>query len=181
MKTNLCLGLLALGLALLAYTEQHAVPPPAPAAVPQEASEPLFALQPEEIDAIRAVDQHGCMVVRRKAEMPQHVEALIDSITQARVIRHFPPASADLSSYGLAHPRRRVEVVRVNGERSQMVVMGNLNPVGNAIYARAQDGPEVLLVGSYFLTALDMALQGLRAEGHVSSDPACANDLLRSE
>ncbi len=170
MKGNFFLSLVTLFLALLAYTERQSAAPPASEAVQEESGEPLFSLQPEEIDAIKVLDAHGCVFVRKKGTNSQPAEELIDSIVQARVVRRFSPVSADFSAYGLAQPVRRVEVVWANGTQNRSVVMGSLNPVGNAVYARAQDEAEVLLIGSYFLTSLDMALQGLCAEGRVALD-----------
>jgi len=176
MKGNFLLSLFAFSLAVFAYVERRTAPPPLPVA--QEASsEPLFALQPEEIDAIRVVDQKGCVVVRKKGEQQQRAEELINNILQTRVLRRFLPSAGDFSLYGLAQPVRRVEVVRVNGGQSQTVVIGNLNPVGDAVYIRTPEDSEVLLVGSYFLTSLNMALQGLRAEGSQFIDPSCSDRL----
>lgn len=179
MKGNFFLGLALVLLALSAYTERQTAAPPASAARQEESSASLFSLQPAEIDAIKVLDVHGCVLVRKKGPNPHHAEELVDSIVQARVVRRFSPVSADFSAYGLAQPIRRVEVMWANGAQSRSVVMGSLNPVGNAIYARAQDEAEVLLVGSYFLISLDMALQELRAESGVFSDPACADEMKR--
>jgi hypothetical protein len=175
MKGNFLLSILTLFLAVLAYTERRAAPPPS--AVPSSAvsSEPLFALRPEEIDAIKVVDQNGCLVVGRKAMSSLYGRALMESIIQARVIRRFPPSAADFSSYGLIHSVRRVEVLHVDGKPMLIVDVGNLNPVRDAVYARIQGGPEVLLIGSYFLTALDMAVQGVRANEGGTADYACTN------
>src|SRR5882724_6860831 len=101
MKSNILLGFVALSLVLLAYTERRAMPSLAPVAAPEESSEPLFSLQPEEIDVIRVLEPHGCVVVRQEGAIPQYVEKLVDSLVQARVVRRFSPAAADLSSYGL--------------------------------------------------------------------------------
>jgi len=78
------------------------------------------------------------------------------------------------SSYGLTHPVRRAEVKWAHGAQNRSVAMGNLNPVGNAVYAHIDGESDVLLVGSYFLTSLDMALQGLRAGGSKFVDLNCS-------
>ncbi len=174
---NFLLGIVIVLLALSAYTERQAAAPPASEAVQEESGEPLFALHPEEIGAIRVLDAHGCIVVRQKEATPPSVEELIGSIAQARIVRRFSPALVDLSAYGLTRPLRRVEVVQANGAQSRSVVIGNLNPVGNAVYARVHGESDVLLVGSYFLTSLEMALQGLRAKGDVAADPSCVDEV----
>lgn len=182
MKENFFLSLFALSLAVLAYAERRAAPLPSPLTAPETASEPLFALRPEEITAIRVVDRQRCLVVRRAGDSvrQEEVEHLRDAVTQARIVRRFTPASPDLSAYGLAAPTRRVEVLRSSDGQFQVVWIGGLNPVGSAVYARTKKESEVLLVGSYFLTALDMALQGMRTERNRSSDPACADSPLQS-
>jgi hypothetical protein len=173
MKGNMLLGFVALSLALLAYSERQTVPP-TPAVAPEEVSQPLFSLQPAEIDAIRVRDLHGCVIVRREGTALQDIERLVESLVQARVVRRFSPVSADLSAYGLTRPVRQIEIQWANGARRRNVEMGELNPVGNAVYAHADNESEVLLVGSYFLTSLDMALQGLRAEGRKFVELNCS-------
>src|SRR5712664_25520 len=142
MKGNFLLGLVIVLLALSEYRERQSVAPPASEVVREESGEPLFFLQPAEIDVIKVLDAHGCVVVRKNGANPHHAEELVDSIVQARVVRRFGPLSADFSAYGLTHPVRRVEVVWANGAQSRRVAIGNLNPVGNAVYARAQDETE---------------------------------------
>jgi hypothetical protein len=183
MKGNFFLGLLALFFAVLAYTERRAVPPPAPVAIPETSSEPLLALQSEEISAIKVIDRNGCVVVRTAGGgvLSEKAGQLVDALSQARVVRRFVPPSADLSPYGLTQSARRIEVLGAGEKQSQAVFVGSLNPVGDAVYARTKDASDVLLVGSYFLTALDMALQGLRPGGNASVDPACAELLDESE
>ncbi len=174
MKGNFLLGLVIVLLALSEYRERQSVALPASEVVREESGEPLFSLQPAEIDAIKVLDAHGCVLVRKNGSNSQPVKELLDSIVQVRVVRRFSPASTDFSAYGLTRPVRRVEVTWANGAQSRRVAIGNLNPVGNAVYVRAQDETEVLLVGSYFLTSLDMALQELRAESGMALDLNCS-------
>lgn len=174
MKSNVLLSVLALSLALLSYTERSAAPPPTSEGAQEISSEPLFDLSPEEISAVTVVDRSGCLVVRQEALTLPQAEALIESLLQARVIRRFSPDSPDLSPYGLTLPGRRVAVEKTNGERSQVIDLGSLNPIGTAVYVRVQNDPDVLLVGSYLLTSLDMALQGLQAKGNSSIERNCS-------
>jgi hypothetical protein len=172
LKGNILLSLVAAGLLLPAYTERQAVSL-TPVAAPPAVSEPLFPVPLAEIDTITVLDARGCVSVRREV-ISQNVEKLGQSVAQARVVRRFSPPSADLSAYGLAHPARQVEVKWAHGAQSRSAAVGDLNPVGNAVYARIEGESGVLLVGSYFLTSLDLALQGLRAEGGKFVDPTCA-------
>jgi len=174
MAGNFLLGIVMVLLALSAYTERQAAAPPASEVVQEESGEPLFSLPLEKIGAIKVLDAHGCVLVRKNGSNSQPVKELLDSIVQVRVVRRFSPASTDFSAYGLTRPVRRVEVTWANGAQSRRVAIGNLNPVGNAVYVRAQDETEVLLVGSYFLTSLDMALQELRAESGMALDLNCS-------
>lgn len=165
MKINVLLSILALSLALLAYAERSAVPSPA---FEEEKilSEPLFGLSSEEIDGITVMDQHGCVIMRKKALTSPRAGKLLESLLQARVIRRFAPVSSDLSPYGLTSESRRIVVEKINGGRRQSIDLGAANPSGSAIYARVLEEPAVLLVGGYFLASLNMALQELRAEGN---------------
>lgn len=176
MKGNFLLAMLALGLALLAYAERQATPASSPPASPTESSEPLFAVPVEEIAAVKVMERQECFVVRKEALTSPHAEELLESLLQARVFRRFSPASADFSPYGLALPSRRIAVEETDGGQSQVMDLGSLNPIGNAVYVHVQNETDVLLVGSYFLTSLDMALQGLRAEGNRFVDRNCSSN-----
>ena len=173
MRTNVLLSLLALGLAVMAYAERSHVPASHAGSERRESGEPLFALQPEEINAIRVLDQRGCVLVRKKGGQPLP-EDLLDVVTQAHVTRRFVPATTDLSPYGLAQPARRVDVWWGAAPQVHTVVLGSRNPVGDAVYAQVAETPDILLVGGYFVTALDFALQRLRAEGKGDSVSACS-------
>jgi hypothetical protein len=175
-KSNALLSVLALSLALLSYIERSATPPPAFEGGQRLSSQPLFDVAPTEIDAITVVDRNGCVVVRKEALTSPRAEKLLESLLQARIIRHFVPELPDLSPYGLTVPGRRVVVKKIGRESSQAIDLGSLNPIGNAVYVRVQNDPDVLLVGSYFLTTLDMALQGLRAEGSRFFGRTCPNN-----
>jgi hypothetical protein len=62
--------------------------------------------------------------------------------------------------------------------RRRVLLLGHLNPVGNAVYARWQDDQEVLLVGSYFLTAVDVVFERLRSSSlaEVATDALCEEE-----
>jgi len=175
MRGNYLLSILALGLAVLAYTERRAAPPPTSAEL-EVTGDPLFALRLEEISAIRVVDRNGCVFVGKEVMASQPAGALMDSVSRAHVIRRFPPAEADFAPYGLTHPTRRIEMIGGGEDQRQVVNIGELNPVRNAVYARIEDDPDVLLVGSYFLTSLDMALQELRANSPGAVDLKCPEE-----
>lgn len=65
---------------------------------------------------------------------------------------------------------RRIEVFDAGERNLQIVEIGVLNPLGSAVYVKHTDNPAVLLIGGYFLTALDFALRQMSS----ASDPTCA-------
>jgi hypothetical protein len=158
MKINLLLTLLALCLFLAAYIDRHSPQKTKTLAEPKPSSEALFTLRPEEITAVKIIDQQRCLLVRNTPDQPRPevTEHLLTALAQARITRRFPAPSADLSVYGLNETARHIEVF---GEKLQAVTIGVLNPVGNAVYGKRADSPDILLIGGYFLTALDFSLR----------------------
>ena len=96
-------------------------------------------------------------------------------LLQGRVVRRFSPPGTDFSAYGLAPALWRVTLTSADDTRTHVLLLGRLNPVGNAVYARWLDGKEVLLIGSYLLTALDVVFERLRSSSHagIATDAPC--------
>ena len=69
----------------------------------------------------------------------------------------------DFPAYGLAPATWRIVLAGADGTSRSTLFLGHLNPIGNAVYTRWDDGEDVLLVGSYFLTAVDVVFERLRA------------------
>jgi hypothetical protein len=172
MKLNLLLALLASGLVFSAYhdrlSQQQRHGDPTQAAV---ASEPLIAIPANEIERIRIRDAQRCIIVHAS---DQSFIALFERLATARILRRFAPIATDYSPYGLAEPARRLDLFRRRETPPFSILLGSFNPVGNAVYGKRADNTEVLLIGSYFLTTLDFALQQTPAVG----DRTCAESDL---
>ncbi|MEW6297524.1 MAG: DUF4340 domain-containing protein [Thermodesulfobacteriota bacterium] len=181
MIVNVLLSLFALFLAVLAYTESRTVPPADPVAGQGPRGESLLDLLPEAIGQVKIIDRHGCLIVCTVAGDPgtqERVTPLLEAITQARIVRRFAPPTRDVSGYGLARPDRRIGVWRRGSSARKVVTIGGSNPVGNAVYARVGDTAEVVMIGSYFLAALDMAVQRVRAAGGGGRGPVACQDAV---
>lgn len=161
MKTNLFLTLLAFCLLLSSYLAHHSTQKTVAVSRSEPSSEPLFTLRPEEITTVKISDRQHCLLIRNPPDQPrpEATEQLLVALTQARVVRHFSPLPADLPAYGVTQAVRRIEVFGAGEQHPQIVELGVLNPIGNAVYAKRTDSPEVLLVGGYFLTVLEFVIR----------------------
>jgi hypothetical protein len=173
MKTNLLLFLFALSLAVSAYLDRRTTQPPVNAAKAATSNELLLTFSSDDPITVRVTDQQHCVVLRKElgGAAAAVTARLLDALRQVRIVRHLPPDSSDLSVYGLTSTARRIEILDANEKRLHGFLVGNSNPVGNAVYVRAPDRSEILLVGVYFLTVLDFALQ--HATSQENADPAC--------
>jgi hypothetical protein len=167
MKTNLLLTIFAVCLFLSAYTDRSTTQKTTTEDVPESSSAPLFPFRPEEVTAVKIIDQQHCLLVRTTPNQlrPEATEHLFSALTQARIVRRFAASSADLSAYGLDETARRIEVFGASGQKLQTVTIGALNPVGNEVYTKSTVSPDILLSGGYFLTALEFALRQMSSVG----------------
>ncbi len=172
MKTNLLLAILAFCLFLTAYTDRRPAQKTKAVVETGSPSESLFTLRPEEVTAVKIIDQQHCLLVRTTPDQSRSevTEHLLSALTQARIVRRFTAPSTDLSAYGLNEAVRRIEVFGTDGQKLETVTIGALNPVGNAVYVNNTANTEVLLIGGYFLTALDFALRQMSS----ASNSICA-------
>lgn len=93
---------------------------------------------------------------------------------QGRVVRRFSPLRSEFSAYGLAPATWQVVLAGADETRPHVLLLGRLNPVGSAVYARWLDDKEVLLVGSYLLTAVDVVFERLRSShAGIATDASC--------
>jgi hypothetical protein len=95
----------------------------------------------------RAVDAAAAGAL---ADLRDHVVAL-------RALDVFRPR--DAASFGLDRPRVAI-TLRAAG-RTRTVVLGDLNAVGSAVYARREGDPRVMLVGVLILSQLEHVLYRL--------------------
>lgn len=163
MKTNLFLICFAVMLLVLAYIERRTPLPPTSAPVEETTSAPLFSLSPETITKVSISHAQQCVVAQKNAETMGLLREVSAILLQGRMVRHFSPPIAEVSAYGLTPATWQVVLAGADETRQRVLLLGRLNPVGNAVYARWHDDKEVLLVGSYFLTAIDVVFERLRS------------------
>ena len=173
MKDNLLLSCFAALLLLSAYTERRTPPPPIDAPAEGTTSAPLFPFSPEAVTKISISHAQQCVIVRKNIETRDLLREVSAMLFQGRVVRRFSPPGTDVSAYGLASSTWRIVLTGADDTRQHVLLLGRLNPIGNAVYARWHDDKEVLLVGSYFLTAVDVVFERLRS---FSSHPGIVAD-----
>src|SRR5215207_1787371 len=163
MKSNLFLSCFAVLLLFLAYTERSAPLPPVGVPAKETTSTPLFLFPPAVITKFSLRHGQQCIVVQTGVETRDLLREVSAMLFQGRVVRRFSLPDADFSAYGLMPATWQLIFTEADETRRHALLLGHLNPVGNAVYARWQDDQEVLLVGSYFLTAVDMVFERLRS------------------
>ena len=178
MKSNLFLGCFAVILLLLAYIERQVPQPPTSAPTKETTSAPLFLLSPEAVTKISIRNAQQCVVVRKNTETMDLLREVSAMLFQGRVVRRFSPSAVDFSAYGLVPATWQIVLTSAVEAQPQVLWLGRLNPIGNAVYARWLDDKEVLLVGSYFLTAVDVVFKRLRSSSHagVVADASCEEE-----
>ena len=178
MKTNLFLSCFAIILLSLAYTERRTLSPPTSASAEETTSALLFPLSPEAITKIRISNTQQCVVARKNAETMELFQEVSAMLLQGRVIRRFSPPVVDFSAYGLTPATWQIVLAGADETQPQVLWLGRLNPIGNAVYARWRDDKEVLLIGSYFLTAVDVVFERLRSSSHsgILADASCEEE-----
>lgn len=178
MKSNLFLSCFAIILLLLTYAERRTPLPPTSAPAEDTTSAPLYSLSPAAVTQITLRNAQQCVVVRTEADTGEFLREVSAMLLQGRVVRRFSPSGTDFSVYGLAPATWRIVLAGAGGTPRSTLFLGHLNPIGNAVYARWQDNQEVLLVGSYFLTAVDVVFERLRASSHsgILADVSCEEE-----
>jgi hypothetical protein len=83
----------------------------------------------------------------------------LDSLEVMRVIDENP---ANLSEYGLAEPRVRIEFKGAEGSPAGTLLLGDKTPTGGSLYAKRNDEPRVFLVAEYQNSSLDKSTFALR-------------------
>lgn len=173
MKTNGFLAVLVVSLGLLAYVERTVRPSDIQVSKQEGQKEPLLIVRPQEIIGIRIQDSRGCIVVRKEGPTLAAVDELLAILVQMRIVRRVQDPLSDVASYGLSQPAIRITLLRQDWTAAQGLSIGDSNPTGSAVYAFVEGSPEVLLVGSYFLRAVDMVLSRVRESMGSSDGLAC--------
>jgi len=83
---------------------------------------------------------------------------LLDTLLALRAVDVF--RTSDLAAFGLTEPRGTITVVTSRGRRRLLV--GGLNAAGSAFYARREDDPRVLQVGTLVLSEIERVFYTLQ-------------------
>jgi hypothetical protein len=178
MKSNLFLSCFAIILLLSAYLERRTLSPPTGAPAEDTTSAPLFSLSPEAVTMLSLRNLDQCVVARKEADSVEFLREVSEMLLQGRVVRRFSPPVKDFSEYGLASATWQIALASGDDTLQPVLLLGRLNPVGNAVYARWDDSEDVLLVGSYFLTAVDVVFERLRSASYAGTaiDASCEEE-----
>jgi len=76
------------------------------------------------------------------------VTSFIENLTPQKEVPVMDTAPKDLTPYGLDHPHSTVIFKGVGGASLATVFLGSYNPPGSAVYARNENAPQVVLLGS---------------------------------
>jgi len=161
--------------------ERQAVPQDTDAHVTEPTGEQLLTTPMDQVMALRFKDPRGCLVLSQsdiwRVEGGPETRVDTDAITQllstiemARVIRKFDCDPLELAQYGLTTPSLVIGVQRRGEGEFHNLLLGDKNPVGNAVYAKWAQAPQVLMTGVYFETLVKMMVRRIR-EGKV--DQVC--------
>lgn len=74
--------------------------------------------------------------------------SFIENLTPEKEVQVMDAAPKDLTPYGLDHPHATVALKGEGGNPLATVFIGNYNPTGSAVYARKENAPQVVLLGS---------------------------------
>ena len=173
MRSNAVLCLVLCGLVSYGYLERQAVPQDTAAPITAPVGEKLLVAPLDHVVALRFKDPRGCLVLNQSGRWrvtgspetgidTDAMTQLLSTIETAQVIRAFDCEPVKLAQYGLTTPSL-VMGVRYGGEQEfHDLLVGDKNPVGNAVYAQWTYAPQVLLVGTYFETVVRMMVQRIR-------------------
>jgi hypothetical protein len=160
-RTLILVGLVAVGAALVLAV---GAPPPAPA--PGARGHRVFRLSDDAIQALELRTPDATLVARPTAggwdvdgaPAPRALAAALDDLRAAlvhlRAVDVFRPH--DGASYGLDRPR--VTVVVRTPRTVRRVALGAANAAGSAFYARRDDDPRVMQVGSLLVSGIERVL-----------------------
>jgi hypothetical protein len=146
-----------------------------PKELPQsEGRRPFLDVDPTALREIRVSRPGQLMVSRRDGggwvvvepaggTVPSDlIAAFTNALAAAEEIARVVDRTDDAKQYGLDERASRVEMVPASGDPI-IVVLGETNPTGTAVYARRGAAPEVVLVGRNIRYYEDLIFQALSA------------------
>jgi hypothetical protein len=178
------LCLILLGLVFSAYRERQAAPQEPEVRAAEPTGEKLLTTPIEQIVALRFEDHRGCVLLSqsdgwRIEGVPEAgidadaIAQLLSTIETARELRTFDSDPLELAQYGLSVPSLIMGVRRKGEGEFRTLFLGDKNPVGNAVYAKWTQDPQVLILGTYFETLVKMMVQRVRAGQKEFSHAVC--------
>jgi hypothetical protein len=90
------------------------------------------------------------------------IAAFTNALAAAEEIARVADGTTDAKQYGLDERASRIEIVPANGDPI-IVVLGQTNPTGTAVYARRDAAPEIILVGRNIRYYEDLIFEALSA------------------
>jgi uncharacterized protein DUF4340 len=90
------------------------------------------------------------------------IAAFTNALVAAQEIARVADPTDDAKQYGLDERASRIEIVPQTGDEI-VVVLGQTNPTGTAVYARRDAAPEVILVGRNIRYYEDLIFEALSA------------------
>jgi hypothetical protein len=172
------------GLVSYSYIERQAVPRDTDVRVTKPAGEKLLTTPISQIVALRFKDRRGCVAISQsdvwKVEgVPETgvdadaIAQLLSTIETARELRTFDSDPLELAQYGLAAPSLIIGIQRRGEGEFRNLLLGDKNPVGDAVYAKWAQAPQVFILGSYFETLVRMMVQRVREGQKEFSSDVC--------
>lgn len=181
MRGNVLLCLILLGFVSSSYLERQIVPQDTGARITEPAGDKLLTAPIDQVVALRFHDPGGWIVLSRSGvwQVEGDAEARVDTnaisqllstLETTRTIRTFDSDPPQLGQYGLTAPSMIVGVRHEGEGEFHDLLLGDKNPVSNAVYAKWAHTSQVFIIGAYFETLTRVMLQkireGRRAEGH---------------
>ena len=135
---------------------------------------PFLNLDAQGLREVRVRRADSVMVSRRDAGVWVVVEpaggfvpsdlitAFTNALAGAEEIARVADPTDDAKQYGLDERASRIEIIPANGDPI-VVVLGQTNPTGTAVYARRDAAPEVILVGRNIRYYEDLIFEALSA------------------
>ena len=90
------------------------------------------------------------------------ITAFTNALAAAEEIARVSDSTDDAKQYGLDERASRIEIVPASGDPI-VIVLGQTNPTGTAVYARRDAAPEVILVGRNIRYYEDLIFEALSA------------------
>jgi Domain of unknown function (DUF4340) len=98
------------------------------------------------------------------------VASLLSTFSALNSQRLVDDKASDLAPYGLNAPKLEVDLTE-KGNKTQTLLLGDVTPPGNGIYAKLDGDPRVFTIPSYDKTTIDKSANDLRDKRLLTVDP----------